>query len=351
MTSSLSGVDAESEIQSGAHRPKVSIVIATWNRRQRLLDTLHHVCSEAEPIREVIVVDNASTDGTIEAVAAAFPQVRLLRLPWNSGHTGAANAGAAVAEGEYLVMIDDDSFPEEGAISSACELLDKDPLLGAVAGNVYTPSERRWDMTRFFDPLPKEPREVPWFVGCGVVIRKDLFTKLHGYNERLVFYWEEEDFSFRLWQSGHRIAFHPAARFVHLRSPENRSNARFMFLLTRNGLWFIRGAYRGWQAARFCFVLALLNGSVAVRSHKTKVLLAFLDGLRHGVLEPAVSQSSPAGGSNSHERIFTRHMERFFGLTSVPRKISARVRRNSRAATKTEKQLTSCLAGEEDTVI
>jgi GT2 family glycosyltransferase len=322
--SSLSPVESTTEPMAGS--PKVSVVIATWNRRQQLLETLQHVCSEAQPTREVLVVDNASSDGTPDAVAAAFPEVRVLRLPLNRGHTGGANAGAAIARGEYLVMIDDDSFPKEGAISAACQLLDENSAFGAVAGNIYTPSEGQWDMTRFFKPLPTIPNEVPWFVGCGVVIRRDLFANLGGYDERLLFYWEEEDFSFRLGKAGCKIAFHPEAKFVHLRSPANRSSARFTFLLTRNGMWFFRGAYTGWQAAEFCFMLALLNGAVAIASLRISVFLAFLDGLRRGLLEPPLAKHRSGPENDNEPVLFTSYMERFFGFGALPRKIAARFR-------------------------
>src|ERR1700730_12758102 len=147
--------------------PRISIVIATRNRREDLVATLVRLFAEQTPSREVVVVDNGSLDGTSAVVSELFPQVTLISLSENRGHTGGQNTGVSVARGEYIVLLDDDSFPKPGALATACEFWDRNPLVGALAANVFNPRTDFWEMSRFFETIPTEPADVPWYVGCG----------------------------------------------------------------------------------------------------------------------------------------------------------------------------------------
>src|SRR5690242_19491767 len=97
--------------------PVISAVIVNYNTREMTLDCLASLCSELRELdSEVWVVDNASSDGTVEAVRAAFPRVRIIACESNLGFGAANNRAMAEATGEYLLLVNSDAFPRAGAI-------------------------------------------------------------------------------------------------------------------------------------------------------------------------------------------------------------------------------------------
>src|SRR3954466_2068490 len=109
--------------------PRVSFVISTYNRRDVLLQTLDRV-KACEVPHEILLVDNASPDGSAKAVAEVHPGVRLFPLGENLGPC-AKNIGLKQARGEYVVFLDDDSFPIPGALARMIDHFENDPRLGA----------------------------------------------------------------------------------------------------------------------------------------------------------------------------------------------------------------------------
>src|SRR4051812_38705393 len=118
----------------------VSFVMSTHNRRKVLLNTLAslYFCGLQQEAFEIIVVDNASTDGTAEAVAREFPLVRLLPQKKNCGSC-AKNLALPNAHGRYVVFLDDDSYPRYGSIARMIRHFEANPDLGAAVFEVHLP--------------------------------------------------------------------------------------------------------------------------------------------------------------------------------------------------------------------
>jgi GT2 family glycosyltransferase len=115
-----------------ASEPLVSIVIATWNRRLDVLETIRSVYGQDYPRFEIIVVDNASTDGTADELRASFPDVKLICLPENRGASGGRNAGMVQARGKYILCLDSDASPEQAPCEPSSDAFEDDPSVGAV---------------------------------------------------------------------------------------------------------------------------------------------------------------------------------------------------------------------------
>src|SRR5882672_3520523 len=94
--------------------PDVSIVIATWNGRQHLEECLSAVAAQRDVEAETILVDNASTDDTVELVRSRFPWVRIVRLSENRGFAGGNNAGVREARGRYVALLNNDTVADPG---------------------------------------------------------------------------------------------------------------------------------------------------------------------------------------------------------------------------------------------
>jgi len=204
-----------------------SLIIPTRNRREVLLETLRrleelpdHLCE-----REIIVVDNGSTDDT-GSLRGVFPEVRWIELGENIG-SAARNLGAMAARGRLLLMLDDDSWPDKGMLDQLVSLFDERGDLGAVACRV-----------RLADPPHKhDAGGVPGiFFNCGGAVRREAFLEAGGFPIDYDYYVEEYDLCCRLWQNGWKIEPRGDLLVWHRRVTANRDNDRMLRLLVRNNL-------------------------------------------------------------------------------------------------------------------
>ncbi len=202
-----------------------SLIIPTHHRRAVLEATLARIAGLPERDFEVIVVDNGSTDDTLGLVSR-FPGVRWIALGTNFG-CAARNVAAAAASGRILFMLDDDSWPEPGAIGRAVTLLDRRPDLGAVACRVLLANS----------PGRHDAGGVPGiFFNCGGAVRRDAFLAVGGFPIDFDYYVEEYDLACRLWRLGYRIEPFGDIVVHHARCAANRDNNRMLRFLVRNNL-------------------------------------------------------------------------------------------------------------------
>jgi GT2 family glycosyltransferase len=192
---------------------RVTVAVITRDRRDGLLRTLGELAALPER-PPVIVVDNASGDGTAEAVAARFPEVRLVRPGRNMGAVG-RNLAVALARTPYVAFSDDDSWWAPGALEAAAGLLDAHPRLGLVAARTLVGPERDEDpLNRVLaaSPLPGGDAGVPGtpvlgFLACASVVRRTAFLAAGGFHPVLFFGAEETllayDLAARGWEVRH----------------------------------------------------------------------------------------------------------------------------------------------------
>jgi len=218
----------------------VSVVVLTYNRREEVQRTLAHLSALAER-PPIIVVDNASTDGTSEAVARAFPEAMIVRLRKNLGAAG-RNAGVERASTPYVAFSDDDTWWARGALARAVEILERYPRLAAVTAQVLVGADGR------VDPVARElaasplgadglpgPRLLGFLAGASV-FRRDAFLEVGGYEPRLFIGAEEKLLAYALAERGWSLAYVPEL-IVHHHPSRARDPAARSLLLERNELW------------------------------------------------------------------------------------------------------------------
>ena len=219
--------------------PEVSVVLLCWNRRDDVREVLERIRAVDYPAYEVIVVDNASHDGTAEMVLEEFPEVRLLRMGDNLGIAG-YNAGFEAARGRYLLVLDDDSFPAPAAMSRMVEAFEGDEKLGVVAFDVrnsVTADKGAWvDDGEVGDGGGGYQMS---FNGAGFGIRRELFRQVGWYPAEFFLYWNEQDVAMRVLDAGYRIETFPGVVAYHKFSPRNRASERAPFFYTRNAFWMV----------------------------------------------------------------------------------------------------------------
>jgi GT2 family glycosyltransferase len=165
---------------------EVGVVIATRDRREGLLATLARLLALPERPR-IVVVDNASGDGTVAAVTERFPAIELLALDRNLG-AAARNLGAELLATQYVAFSDDDSWWEPGALQRAGEHFERFPSLGLLAARILVGPERRLDPTSAqmrAAPAPGLPGpRIDGFLACGALVRRRAFLGAGGFCER-----------------------------------------------------------------------------------------------------------------------------------------------------------------------
>ncbi len=217
----------------------VSVVIVNHNTRELLHRCLLSVREDAgrSGLRvEVIVVDNASTDGSPEWVAAHFPEVRLVRNPQNLGYSAATNQGIWLSRGRNILLLNSDTVLRPGALEEMCRKLDARQDLGAVAPKLLNPDGSvqqscwrfplkallinalglgRWgivDDYRNWDH--RTDREVEWVSSAAVMVPRRAFERV-GMLDEAFFYGADTDWCHRAARAGLRFLSLSRAEVVH----------------------------------------------------------------------------------------------------------------------------------------
>ncbi|MEU2030687.1 glycosyltransferase family 2 protein [Nocardia amamiensis] len=220
---------------------RMTVVMITRDRREQLLETLAHMTALADAA-PIILVDNGSSDGTADAVAAAFPAVELIRSPENLGAVARNIAVERVAT-PYVAFCDDDTRWQPGALTRAADLLDRYPGLGSVTGRCLVAPDLRED------PITPELRYSPvpgpdWLPGpalLGVMaalsaFRVSAFRQVGGFSRRLWFGGEEELLALDLAAHGWWMCWVEDMLIHHEPSP-TRDPTHRRRLGIRNTLW------------------------------------------------------------------------------------------------------------------
>lgn len=273
--------------------PAVSVIIVSYQTRELILTALAalRASSRTEPY-EVIVVDNASTDGSADAVAAAAPEARVLRLAHNVGFGRAVNIGAAQARADWLLLLNPDAEPVGDVLGELLAFARAHPGHGVYAGRTLRPDgtddgrsvfgmPTLWSAfcfatglctvfprSRLFNPeaLPGLDRStsapVPAASGCLLLLRRSLFAQLGGFTPDYFMYSEDVDLCLRARTLGARPVLVPTARVRHVGGAASTSVGKRVMLL-RGQITFLR---LRWSRPRAAAGRVLLAAGVALRA-------------------------------------------------------------------------------------
>jgi GT2 family glycosyltransferase len=211
--------------------PSLSVLIVNYNGGQAILDCIASVLRHSVPNSEIVVVDNASADGSADAIAARFPEVRLIRSGRNLGFGGGNNLAARDARGKHLVFLNPDTTVEAGWAENLVAPLEEGDSIGLTTAKILLmdPQDRintcgnavhvtGLTMCRGMG-APREafPRreEVPAVSGAAFAMPADLFRRLGGFDEVFFLYMEDTDLSWRARLAGWRCVYEPASIVHH----------------------------------------------------------------------------------------------------------------------------------------
>ncbi len=292
-----------------ADRPAlVYIVTLNWNRCADTLELLESCGRQTYANCRMLVVDNASTDGSPEALAARFPAVEQVRNPRNLGFAGGMNSGmrTALARGaEYIFVANNDTTLAPDCIAqlvSAAQTYNAD----IVAPAIYyaEPPDRLWslggqrrqltlEIRQCHQDAEHERREEPFAVdfvtGCGMLVHRSCLERVGLFDEHFFMYYEDADFCLRAQRAGARMYIVPRARMWHKVAVSSggsdspgeryhmaRSSVQFFAKHVRGWRWLIVAPYRAASAARTIVRLLAHRRPRAARAY----LRGLLDGVR-----------------------------------------------------------------------
>ncbi|MDP2632350.1 MAG: glycosyltransferase family 2 protein [Candidatus Curtissbacteria bacterium] len=224
----------------------LSVIIVNWNTKKLLQNCLISIYRFTKHINfEVIVVDNGSKDGSAEMVSKKFPQVKLIPNRDNFGFTKANNQGIKAAIGEYILLLNSDTYLIENSLKKLVEYAKSLNNFGALAPLLLNEDRSTQQSVGFFPHLPqifwwmsfiddlpggsilrpyhvdhnsfyKHERQVDWITGAAFFTAKEVIQKIGGLDEKIFMYGEDVELSYRIKKAGYNVYFSPQTKIVHI---------------------------------------------------------------------------------------------------------------------------------------
>ena len=202
--------------------PRISVAIVTFNRRAQVTRAINSVLAQMRPDVEIVVLDNASSDGTAEHIAAQFPEVRLVRMPHNAGCPAGRNHAYANCRGEFIVNLDDDGWLADGVFAPLLEVFAQDERIGVVAMRQAFPDEAGDVLGK---AMSASLQDVASFSGGVCCLRRDMIVRTGGYPADFFMFAEETYLALCALQAGYRIVSAPHIVMWHPRMGGSHSTA------------------------------------------------------------------------------------------------------------------------------
>lgn len=301
----------------------VSIIIVNWNTRAILKDCLNSIYEQTRGIKfEVIVVDNASRDGSAEMVEKEFPRVVLIENSENKGFAAANNLGMAIAQGRYVLLLNSDTLVLDETIDKVVSFTDNNPDVAVVGCRVLNPDgtlqptcfmfpsiiNMLFSSSYLYKLFPrsrifgrermtwwdrKDIREVDVVTGCFMLVRRKAIDEVGMMDERFFIYGEETDWCYRFKKAGWKVMFAPVGEIIHLGGQSTSKVQVEMLVQLRLSILKFISKHHGWLKHKIACFLTTLFFALRVpiwlivsvfgcknRGQAVVKLLAYISGMR-----------------------------------------------------------------------
>ncbi|WP_127132633.1 glycosyltransferase family 2 protein [Pseudoflavitalea rhizosphaerae] len=276
---------------------RLSVIIVNYNVKyfleQCLCSVMKAIAALGEAAAEVIVVDNQSTDGSVEYLRPKFPSVFFIENRGNSGFGRANNQAVQMSKGEFILFLNPDTIVEENSFTGCLAEMQRQPDLGAMGirmvdgGGKYLPESKRgfptpWvsfcklsGLTKLFPASrmfaryylghlqEKESNEVDVLAGACMLVRRKAIELTGGFDERFFMYAEDIDLSFRIKKAGFRNFYFTGTTIIHFKGESTLKDARYVRHFYEAMILYVRKHYKGIGAWSY---VQLLKAMIAIRS-------------------------------------------------------------------------------------
>lgn len=271
----------------------VSIIIVNYNTEELLENCILSIKEKTQDVSyEIIVVDNDSTEGSLNKLIEVFPDVTFKLTGVNSGFGTANNIGAKFAQGKYLFFLNPDTLLINNAVLCLAEYLEANSIVVICGGNMYkrdmSPASSFYDIDfllyeyKIIFNIPRytgfnksqKPQKVGVIVGADLMIRRNVFEELNGFDEDFFMYFEEVELCNRVSKKGFDIMSIPDAEIIHLQggSAENKNEELQKWSYQEH--WYSKFVYFSKTKGRFqtsvLYQVTMLKLKLAVLFYKMK---------------------------------------------------------------------------------
>jgi N-acetylglucosaminyl-diphospho-decaprenol L-rhamnosyltransferase len=223
---------------------QLSIILVNYNGSKFLEDCLGSIKKYLKEISyEVIIVDNSSSDNSINIIANEFPDFNLICSKNNLGFSRANNLAIKQAKGQYLLFLNTDTILIDDSLYSLLDYLTENHDVGAIGSRLVFENLRyqlsfgnppnlvielidkvryRLDnryhssLSKFYDRQYSKVQEVGWVTGACLMIRRDVFEQIGGFDENFFMYFEDKDLCKRVKELGYKVVYYPKTTIIHL---------------------------------------------------------------------------------------------------------------------------------------
>lgn len=258
-------------------------MICTYRSRDDVADVLRSCLASGLPQSQLTVVDNGSDDGTADLVAERFPATRLVRLERNLGFGAANNLAARGLPGGALLLLNPDAVLIDDALAAMLRALAADPLRAVISPRIDRPDGSLDQACRRTFPRPliafwrlgglsrlrpasrrfgaynlsylpvDQPAEIDSGSGACLLVRRDVWDRVGGFDQRFFMYGEDLDLCWRIRDLGFKVWYEPAARVVHRKGRSSRQDVAPMLVAFHVSMWrfyrlhYLRGGNALWS--------------------------------------------------------------------------------------------------------
>ena len=310
----------------------VSIVIPNWNGRHLLKTCLDSLASQTHADIEIIVVDNASSDGSQVFISDQYPQVNLIELEHNRGFTGACNLGMEAARGEYIALLNNDTevdsrwtieivdafcrHPEVGIVASKMLLFDRRDHFHT-AGDFFSIDGSAGNRGAWQTDVGQFEREEFVFGACGgsAVYRRTMLDEIGMLDDDFFFLLEDMDLSWRAQLAGYKVLYVPTAVVYHHLSATG-GGVTASYHDGRNGIWLLAKNMPGGLMRKYAWPIVTRQLSLAMKAlmawrgaearARLRGMIAGLAGLGSALKKRRVIQATKIVGDAYLDEILTR---------------------------------------------
>ena len=267
--------------------PLITVGVLSYNRINDLRGTLDVLTQGTwYPHTEIIVIDNASTDGSAQMVKAEFPTVPIITLPNNAGEV-ARNIFFRKARGKYFFSFDDDSFP--GApytLLRAVEFLEKNQDVHALCFECFQPRSNFRESSFFekyaFQELGPTVYQGVYYIEGAMGFRTEIFKTLRGYDDDFFFGALGLDLALEMYKNNFQMVYYPDLLCLHMRSAVSRDSQKGFYFNTRNFLWTLFKHFPLWCLP--VLVLLYIIRRLIICLKRPGLTISFLRGLKDALL-------------------------------------------------------------------
>lgn len=290
--------------------PKVYVITLSFNRKEDTIECIESLRKMNYPYFKILVVENGSTDGSGQAIKDRYPDLEMVEIKRNIGYAKGFNTGIKYAfmEGaDYFLILNNDIIVDPEALTELVKTAQEDEEIGFVSGKVYYYNDPKRIQTvgrkthpvylvgdhvgygEYDEGQYDEKKEYDFIDDVFLLVRRDVYEHVGGYDENFFFHWEETDWCARVRRAGYKIIYTPGAKIWHkgLLTTSNGMSPLALFYITRNQFPFI---WRNAEPVQFRKILLHLffreyplNAARFLKHGKFSYVRAYLHGILSGI--------------------------------------------------------------------